>query len=45
MENETEVFIELIQPSVSLIIFGGGFDAQTGESAGKIPWMDCFGYR
>jgi xanthine dehydrogenase accessory factor len=26
--KEIEVFIELIQPSVSLIIFGGGFDAR-----------------
>ncbi len=26
--NEVEVFVELIQPTVSLIIFGGGFDAR-----------------
>lgn len=27
-EGEVEVFVELIQPSVSVIIFGGGFDAR-----------------
>src|SRR5690606_15799871 len=27
-EGKAEVFLELIQPSVSLIIFGGGFDAR-----------------
>ena len=26
--NEMEVFIELLQPSISVIIFGGGFDAR-----------------
>lgn len=30
-----EVFIELIQPSVSLIIFGGGFDARPVSSLAK----------
>ena len=37
--NETEVFIELIQPSVSLIIFGGGFDARpVSQLAKSLGW-------
>jgi xanthine dehydrogenase accessory factor len=37
--NEVEVFIELIQPSVSLIIFGGGFDARpVSELAKSLGW-------
>lgn len=36
---EQEVFIELIQPSVSLIIFGGGFDARpVSELAKSLGW-------
>jgi xanthine/CO dehydrogenase XdhC/CoxF family maturation factor len=31
--NETEVFIELLQPSISVIIFGGGFDARPVPAA------------
>ncbi len=33
--KESEVFIELIQPAVSLIIFGGGFDARPVSELGK----------
>lgn len=33
--EEYEVFLELIQPSVSLIIFGGGFDARPVSSLAK----------
>ena len=37
--TETEVFIELIQPSVSLIIFGGGFDARpVSQLAKSLGW-------
>jgi len=37
--DETEVFIELIQPSVSLIIFGGGFDARpVSHLAKSLGW-------
>ena len=37
--KETEVFIELIQPSVSLIIFGGGFDARpVSQLAKSLGW-------
>lgn len=38
--NETiEVFLELIQPSVSLIIFGGGFDARpVSQLAKSLGW-------
>lgn len=37
--NETEVFIELIQPSVSLILFGGGFDARpVSQLAKSLGW-------
>jgi xanthine dehydrogenase accessory factor len=37
--NEYEVFIELIQPSLSLIIFGGGFDARpVSELAKSLGW-------
>lgn len=36
---EHEVFIELIQPSLSLIIFGGGFDARpVSELAKSLGW-------
>ena len=35
----TEVFIELIQPSISLIIFGGGFDARpVSQLAKSLGW-------
>lgn len=34
-EGEYEVFMELIQPSVSLIIFGGGFDARPVSNLAK----------
>jgi xanthine dehydrogenase accessory factor len=38
-EAEFEVFIELIQPSISLIIFGGGFDARpVSELAKSLGW-------
>lgn len=38
-EGATEVFIELIQPSVSLIIFGGGFDARpVSQLAKSLGW-------
>lgn len=33
--KEVEVFIELIQPSVSVIIFGGGFDARPVSALAK----------
>lgn len=33
--GESEVFVELIQPSVSLIIFGGGFDARPVSNLAK----------
>lgn len=37
--QETEVFIELIQPAVSLIIFGGGFDARpVSQLAKSLGW-------
>lgn len=36
---EHEVFIELIQPSISVIIFGGGFDARpVSELAKTLGW-------
>jgi xanthine dehydrogenase accessory factor len=36
---EQEVFIELIQPSISVIIFGGGFDARpVTELAKSLGW-------
>jgi xanthine dehydrogenase accessory factor len=36
---EQEVFIELIQPSISVIIFGGGFDARpVSELAKSLGW-------
>jgi xanthine dehydrogenase accessory factor len=36
---EHEVFIELIQPSISVIIFGGGFDARpVSEMAKTLGW-------
>lgn len=38
-ENELEIFIELIQPTVSLIIFGGGFDARpVSQLAKSLGW-------
>ena len=37
--KEVEVFIELIQPSISLIIFGGGFDARpVSHLAKSLGW-------
>lgn len=37
--QEFEVFLELIQPAVSLIIFGGGFDARpVSELAKSLGW-------
>jgi xanthine/CO dehydrogenase XdhC/CoxF family maturation factor len=37
--EEYEVFIELIQPTLSLIIFGGGFDARpVSELAKSLGW-------
>jgi xanthine dehydrogenase accessory factor len=36
---EVEVFLELVQPSLSLIIFGGGFDARpVSELAKSLGW-------
>lgn len=36
---ETEVFLEVIQPTVSLIIFGGGFDARpVSQLAKTLGW-------
>ena len=40
-EGEAEVFMELVQPSVSLIIFGGGFDARPVSQLAKIVGMGC----
>ncbi|MEO7990634.1 MAG: XdhC family protein [Chryseolinea sp.] len=38
-EGEVEVFVELIQPSVSVIIFGGGFDARpVSQLAKSLGW-------
>lgn len=37
--NEVEVFMEFIQPSISLIIFGGGFDARpVSQLAHSLGW-------
>lgn len=37
--QETDVFIELIQPTISLMIFGGGFDARpVSQLAKTIGW-------
>jgi xanthine/CO dehydrogenase XdhC/CoxF family maturation factor len=37
--EEFEVFLELIQPSVSLIVFGGGFDARpVSQLAKNVGW-------
>ncbi len=37
--SESEVFIELIQPAISLIIFGGGFDARpVSQLAKSLGW-------
>lgn len=37
--SESEIFIELIQPVVSLIIFGGGFDARpVSQLAKSLGW-------
>lgn len=39
LSEEVEVFVELIQPTVSLIIFGGGFDARpVSELAKSLGW-------
>jgi xanthine dehydrogenase accessory factor len=38
-EGEVEVFMELVQPTVSLIIFGGGFDARpVSQLAKSLGW-------
>jgi len=38
-ETEAHVFVELIQPAVSLIIFGGGFDARpVSQLAKSLGW-------
>jgi xanthine dehydrogenase accessory factor len=38
-DQEVEVFIELIQPSIKLIIFGGGFDARpVSQLAKSLGW-------
>ena len=38
-QGEAEVFMELVQPSVSLIIFGGGFDARpVSQLAKSLGW-------
>jgi xanthine/CO dehydrogenase XdhC/CoxF family maturation factor len=37
--GDTDIFIELIQPAVSLILFGGGFDARpVSELAKSLGW-------
>lgn len=37
--EETEVFLELIQPAISLLIFGGGFDARpVSKLAQSLGW-------
>lgn len=37
--EDTDVFLELIQPAISLIIFGGGFDARpVSELAKSLGW-------
>lgn len=37
--EEVEIFIELIQPGISLILFGGGFDARpVSELAKSLGW-------
>ncbi|QOI96259.1 MAG: XdhC family protein [Flammeovirgaceae bacterium] len=37
--TDTDVFLELIQPAISLIIFGGGFDARpVSELAKTLGW-------
>jgi xanthine dehydrogenase accessory factor len=39
-EQKIEIFIELIQPSISLIIFGGGFDARpVSQLAKSLGWQ------
>lgn len=38
-ETEVDVFVELVQPAVSLLIFGGGFDARpVSHLAKSIGW-------
>lgn len=38
-EQEAEVFLELVQPTVSLILFGGGFDARpVSQLAKSLGW-------
>lgn len=34
-ENDVDVYLELIQPSISVIIFGGGFDSRPVSSLAK----------
>lgn len=39
IDGEVEIFVELIQPAVSLIIFGGGFDARpVSQLAKSLGW-------
>lgn len=39
ISEEVDVFVELIQPTISLIIFGGGFDARpVSELAKSLGW-------
>ena len=39
VNEQMDVFLELVQPSVSLIIFGGGFDARpVSEMAKSLGW-------
>jgi xanthine dehydrogenase accessory factor len=38
--EEKEIFLELIQPSVSLILFGGGFDARPVSQLAKLLGWD-----
>jgi xanthine dehydrogenase accessory factor len=38
--NDTEIFVELIQPTISLILFGGGFDARpVSQLAKSLGWQ------
>ena len=39
LREEIDVFVELVQPTISLIIFGGGFDARpVSELAKSLGW-------
>jgi len=39
LENEYEVFLELVQPTISVILFGGGFDARpVSQLAKSLGW-------